>query len=166
MARGKIDRWPGVKGGFIRKGVYYFRRSVPGMGQREFSTYRTTEGAALAELQKFEMAPHSYEPAPPREELILDPALAKEFLRCSRDEKKNTPEWVQRQKRELAWWAERLGDRDLRRVVLVDHILLHKAKAPGWSGKVRVLKAFYGWLRKEKHAITLAEDPVAGTLSV
>src|SRR3989442_2768241 len=102
MARGKIDRWPGVKGGFIRKGVYYFRRSIPGMGQREFSTYRTTAAAALAELQKFEDTPHSYEPAPAPEELILDAALAKEFLRWSRDEKGNTADWVSRQKRELA----------------------------------------------------------------
>ncbi len=166
MARGKIDPWHGVKGGFVRKGVYYFRRSVPGLGQREISTYRTTEAAALAELQKFELAPQSYEPAPAREELILDRELAKAFLLWSKDERKNTTDWVQRQQRELAWWAERLGNRDLRRVVLVDHILPHKAKAKGWAGKVRVLKAFYGWLRKEKHAITLAEDPVAGTLSV
>src|SRR4051812_17194197 len=64
MARGKITPWPGVKGGYVRKGVYYFRRSVPGMGQREFSTYRTTQSAALAELERFERDPLSYESAP------------------------------------------------------------------------------------------------------
>jgi len=161
------------RGGRVRfdaKGrpVYVIRKQVAGR-RFEVSTRKHTLAAALAEWERFEKDPEGYAAgltgtAPP---VHLDaepdadgvPLLTREFLRWSLREKGNTPQWVTKQKAALAWWMERLGGVNLRRATLRDHIGPALEKAGDKATRVRVLKAFYGWLRKERHALTYAEDP-------
>jgi integrase len=163
MARGAVTRWPG---GYVRKGVFIIRRTVKGRTY-EVSTRARTEAAALQQLARFEADPEAYVPNPPSPALFLDEDLAADFLKWSRLTKGNTRGWVQKQQKALAWWGDELAGKDLRRLQLrADVIEPLERQRPSWKHRARVLKAFYGWLRQEKHLITLAEDPVRGVLRV
>lgn len=80
--------------------------------------------------------------------------------------KKNSREWLEKQQRYLAWWADQLKGLDLRRVSLVDHIKPALKGAGNGPHRIAVLKSVYSWLRKEKHLITVKEDPTFQTLVV
>src|SRR5215470_9032807 len=85
---------------------------------------------------------------PQKEPIYLDKDLAKDFLTWSRDVQKNSPLWVGKQKRYLAWWADQLEGVNLRKASLQEHILppLKKAKARGH--RIAMIKGLYSWLRK------------------
>lgn len=74
--------------------------------------------------------------------------------------------WVKKQQGYLAWWADQLKGRNLRKLTLLDDILpaLEGQKARGH--RIAVLKRVYSYLRKVKHVLTVAEDPTFGRLSV
>jgi integrase len=121
----------------------------------------------MKQWERFQADPEGYSPSGVKGALlVLDSDLARAFLKWSRDGKGNTALWVSKQKRYLAWWAKQLGRRDLRRVTLRDHIRPALDKAIGQRHRIETLKAFYGWMRKERHMLTAAEDPTYGALSV
>lgn len=158
------------RGGRIRfdakgRSVYVIRKQIAGH-RYEVSTHRHTLAAALAEWERFERDPEGYSAgdaaplyldADPDEEGV--PRLIKDFLRWSLVEKGNTAAWVTKQKDALAWWMPRLRGVNLRRARLQHHIAPALEKAADKATRARVLKAFYGWLRKERHLLTYAEDP-------
>jgi integrase len=169
MARGRrIGTWPG---GRIWEGTdgartYVVRRKVAGRTY-EVSTRCTSLRAAMAQLARFEADPEGYDPSGGQgERLLLDEDRARAFLRWSRDEKVNSSGWVRQQKRYLAWWVEKLGGIDLRRVSLRDHLLPALDGMAGRRHRIEVIKAFYSWMRKERALIAAAQDPTYGALSV
>jgi integrase len=163
-------RW---EGGRVRRDsrgrdAYVIRRQVNGR-RYEVSTRAHSLRAALEQLKRFEAGPEGYDPrgrvdAAP---IYLDEALAAEFLRWSREAKKNSVGWVADQRAALSWWADRLRKTNLRGASLDDDIKPHLARAPGWATKARVLKTLYTWLRTEREGdssrrLKLSEDPTAG----
>ncbi|MFL5345321.1 MAG: tyrosine-type recombinase/integrase [Hyalangium sp.] len=101
-----------------------------------------------------------------RAPIYLDAPLAEEFLIWNRDVKKNSREWLEKQQRYLAWWADQLKGLDLRKVSLVDHIKPALKSAGKSPHRIAVLKSVYSWLRKEKHLLSVNEDPTFQTLVV
>jgi site-specific recombinase XerD len=166
----KSDRpW---EGGYIRldargRDVYVIRRAVAGK-RYEISTRCHAPKQAYEQLRRFEADPESYSPNGARKKapLYLDTALAAEFLEWNRDIKKNSMQWLTTQRWCLAWWADKLKGQDIRAPELVHKIQALLAKGRNRHHRIAVLKAFYGWLRKEKHTITAAEDPTFQTVSV
>jgi integrase len=146
--------------------TYWIRRKVDGRPYN-LSTRCTSERAAVKHLERFEADPSGYSPGGVAGDLLaLDEDLSRAFLKWSRDVKGNGSEWVGKQKRYLAWWAKQLGRRDLRRVSLRDHIRPALDKTKGQRQRIEVIKALYGWLRRERDLVTPAQDPTYGTLSV
>ncbi|MFE8600244.1 tyrosine-type recombinase/integrase [Archangium violaceum] len=135
----------------------------------EISTRATSSRAAHEHLVRFQADPDGYKHAPPpdapRAGLVLTDDLAIAFLTWSRDAKKNTPRWVRDQQRALIWWQERFAGADLR-AVKTARLLAALDGASGRKQLIATLKAFYAWLRTERHVITTAEDPTYGQLKV
>lgn len=169
MRRGEwVRAWPGGRVWRSADGreTYFIRRKVNGRAY-EVSTRCTNERAALKQLERFEADPEGYVPSGVKgDALTLDADLVRAFLKWSRDTKGNSLAWVATQRRYLAWWATKLGRRDLRRITLRDHVRPALDSAPNTKHRIETIKAFYGWLRKERHTITAAEDPTYGALSV
>jgi hypothetical protein len=155
--------------------TFYIRRTVDGISYEQ-STGCTSLVAAAAHLERFEKDPEGYaRDSASTAPIYIDgdpdkdgmPRLVREFLAWSLDAKGkgNTPAWVAKQRNALAWWAEKLKGVNLRRASLGDHITPALQGATDRGTRIRVLKAFYGWLRKEQHRITANEDPTFGALS-
>jgi len=164
-----VETW---EGGFARtdaKGrkVYVIRRMINGKSYK-VSTRAGNARAAMEQLKRFEADPEGYNPAgaPHEAPIYLDAPLAEEFLIWNRDVKKNSREWLEKQQRYLAWWADQLKGLDMRRVSLVDHIKPTLKGAGNGPHRIAVLKSVYSWLRKEKHLLTVNEDPTFQTLVV
>jgi integrase len=146
--------------------THVIRRKVNGRAY-EVSTRCTNLRAAMAQLARFEADPEGYDPSGGQgERLLLDVDRARAFLRWSLEDKHNSPAWVRQQKRYLAWWMQKLGGIDLRRVSLRHHILPALDGVPGRRHRIEVIKAFYSWLRKERALIAAAQDPTYGALPV
>lgn len=160
-------------GGYIRvdargRDVYVIRKSINGT-RYEISTRCNTQRAAMKQYERFEADPENYEPQgnPKREPLYLTERLAQEFLDWSRDEKKNSEQWRWTQRWCLKWWGAKLQNIDLRggMNMLVQHINpALDAEPKNRAHRIRVLKAFYGWLRKKKHLVAPHEDPTLDAL--
>jgi integrase len=164
----KVSEWRGGRAWEDPSGrrTYYIRRAVKGV-RYDLNTGCTSVASAAGHLDRFERDPQGYRASLAASAAVyLDTDRAKAFLAWSRDVKGNSPAWVAKQKHHLAWWAEKLAGLDLRRVSLRDHIVPAYQGVPDTASRVRVLKAFYGWLRKESHTIAAAEDPTFGVLSV
>lgn len=171
----KVPEWRGGRAWEDPDGTrtYYIRKTVAGAAF-EVSTGCTQLAAAIKHLERFEADPHGYRPegdasavplyldADPDESGV--PKLAREFLRWSRDDKGNTLPWVAKQKAAMTWWIGKLRGVDLRRATIRDHIAPALERVRDRSTRIRVIKAFYGWLRKEKHEVTAAQDPTFGAL--
>lgn len=169
MRRGEwAGSWPGGRVWQSADGVrtYVIRRKVNGRPYH-VSTRCTSERAALKQLERFEADPEGYSPSGVSgDALVLTVDLARAFLKWSKDARGNSLPWVAKQKRYLAWWATRLGKRDLRRVSLRDHIRPALDSVKGSKHRIETIKAFYSWLRKERHLLTAAQDPTYGALAV
>lgn len=171
----KVEGWRGGRVWQDADGrrTFYIRRTVKGVAY-EINTGCTLLDSAVQHLVRFEDDPAAYKaglvPAapvvPPVLPLLLDEKRVEEFLLWSRDGKGNTPGWARKQQRVLAWWAGKLDGVDLRRVSLRDHILPALKDVSDVSARKRIIKSFYGWLRKETHEISAAEDPCFGVLPV
>ena len=162
------------EGGYVHKDsrgrdVYVIRRQVGGT-RYEVSTRCHKARAALEQLARFEADPERYDPrgAPSKEPIALDKTLAEAFLTWSRDVRHNTRKWVGEQRSALAWWAERLGGRDLRGLSLADAVipaldgtLENPKQTTSRAHKIATLKTLYSWLRRERHLLTSVEDPTA-----
>lgn len=164
------------EGGYVTKDrrgrdTYYIRKQIAGV-RYDVSTRCHTLKGAMEQLKRFEADPEGYAPtaasagSSTKGPVFLDEALALEFLTWSRDVQKNTPRWVNEQRNYLAWWADQLRGRNLRRISLTEHILpaLEGAKARG--PRIAVLKRLYSYLRKVKHVLELDEDPTFQRLAV
>ena len=173
-AASEVGKWYAETwdGGYVRvevKGrkVYIICRMLNGKTYK-VSTRAHTLRAAMEHLKRFEADPDGYSLAgAPQEQLLyLDTALSSEFLIHSRDVDKNGVRWMKKQQGYLAWWADQLKGRDLRKLTLLDDILpaLEGQKARGH--RIAVLKRVYSYLRKVKHVLTVAKDPTFGRLSV
>jgi hypothetical protein len=82
-----------------------------------------------------------YNPAglPHEQPIHLDAPLAEEFLLWSRDTKKNSREWLEKQQRYLAW-VEQLKGLDPRKLSFVDHIKPALKTAGNVPHRIAVLK--------------------------
>jgi hypothetical protein len=164
----KVNGWRGGRAWRDPDGrlTFYIRRQVRGVSY-DVNTGCSSIAAAAAHLERFERDPEGYRAATvSAEPIFLDEKRVEAFLAWSLGEKGNSSPWVAKQKSHLAWWADKLAGVDLRRASLRDHIVPAYQGATDSASRVRVLKAFYGWLRKVTHAITAAEDPTLGVLSV
>ncbi|MBI5071266.1 MAG: site-specific integrase [Deltaproteobacteria bacterium] len=171
----KVEGWRGGRAWREPDGTltYHIRKTIGGHTY-ERSTGCRSLAAAIVHLEKFEKDPDRYRPEgdPAEAPIYLDadpdaegvPKLVREFLKWSLRGKENTEAWVGKQRNALAWWATELRGVNLRRATLVDHIDPALDKATDRGTRIRVLKAFYGWLRKEKHVLRAADDPTFGTL--
>ena len=165
MAKGRP--WDG---GYIRtdskgRDTYYVYRKINGR-LFEVSTRCHTSRAAHEQLRRFEADPANYQPggvAPAAADtLAITVTVVEEFLRWSRNDKKNTEKWVSDQQRSLAWWSDRLGSDDLRKLKTSRLVTeLDKAKT-GKKQHIATLKAFCGWLIKVRHVMEKRDDPSAG----
>lgn len=148
--------------------TFHIRRTIGGV-THEISTGCTTLAAAVAHLERFERDPEGYKASlAAAEPVMLDVKRTEAFLRWSldpKDGKGNSAAWVTKQRAAIAWWAERIGPVDLRRVDLKQHILPALDGASDRATRIRVLKAFYGWCRKVDHSIGAAQDPTLDTLT-
>ena len=159
MARGTVQCWPGIPGGYIRKGIYAVQRTMNGR-RYDVSLRRSTASAALEELVRFERDPANYRAAlPAREGFYLDKAVVQDFLDWSRDVKRNTEEWRREQRRVLAWWGEKLAGIDQKQITVRDHLgpALDGVPASAKAQRIRVLKSFYGWCCEKE---TLDRNPL------
>lgn len=154
-------------GGYVRidtagRPTYLIERKVAGV-RYHVSTRCHTERAALAELARFEKDPEAYRGGGRRaDRVVLDEDLAARFLA---DHAENTPEYLTRQRALLAWWAEQLGDLDLRKVTLRGHIRPALDAAGGEAMRIALIKRLYSWLR-ERDLIEASEDPTLGKLKM
>jgi len=159
--QGRDTRWEGGRIRHDRRGrpTFVIERMVQGR-RYMVSTRAHTVTAALKHLSRFESDPHGYA-VKPREEaaLYLTEELADEFLAHSREVKKNCAQWVTTQRMYLKAWREDLFGRDLRKLSLrddVDPILERRGNAR--AQRIKVLKAFTGWLRKVKRLLQHGQD--------
>ncbi len=162
-----VGKWLGGRIWAAKGGIhtYWIRRKVGGRAYN-LSTRCTNERAALKQLERFEADPEGYTPSGVRgDAIVLSAELVTAFLKWSLDRGNSLP-WVATQRRYLAWWAQKLGRRDLRRVSLRHHIRPALDTAKNEKHRIETIKALYGWLRKERHTISAAEDPTYGALSV
>ncbi len=158
---GPRGKWEGGRIWEDSSGVctYVIRRMIAGR-EYEVSTRCTRIRAALAQLDRFEAEPATYSPegAPAREPLLVTTELTKAFLEYSRDEKGNSRGWLLQQKAYLAWWADALAGKDIRRLDLGRDVVPALDGAPETRHRKEVLKAFCSWLRKERHLLSRSED--------
>jgi integrase len=175
--RGKVEPghkypWPGVKGGFIRydsKGVatYYVQRRYQGK-RWHFSLDAHQPDVALAQLREWEADPFAYgakQEGKRQEPIFFCKALIEEFLAWSERMKKNTPEWVAKQRRFLQEAQADFGEVDLRQLDLARDILPHVERSSRQQ-RIAVIKCLYAWLREVRHLIQPNEDPTFGRLKV
>lgn len=172
-------RWTGGhirlagKGRAARK-IFIIRRMIDGR-RFEVSTKRSTETAALIELERFEKNPAGYEPLPdvdllPDEgppPLRLDAALSKRYLKSC--ETRDSVKYWRGKKRVIAWWLKKLDGKDLRHLDLAADIVAHVPEGtPGRQPKIAVLKHFFSWMRDVQGAnlLTAGEDPTLDRLRV
>ena len=160
-------------GGFIHEAedgskTYVIRKQVAGT-RYEVSTRCVTERAALKQLERFEADPEGYSPGSSekkKEPVLLDVEVANRFLTWCRDVKKNSPLWVGKQKRYVAWWATKLKGKNLAKLSLKYDIEAALVGEKAIAHRIATIKAIYSWLRKVDRTIALPEDPTFGTLSV
>ncbi len=169
-ARGSWDgTWEGGRKWLAVDGTttFYIRRQVNGR-RYVVSTGATTRRSALAQLERFEKDPEAYQPGGEvvREPVYLTNKNVEAFLAWSKKDRQNSPAWVEKQRRILAWWQKKLGATNLRRATLQDHIIPPLKGSTSRAQRTEVIKTFYGWLRKVQHTITAHEDPTYGALPV
>jgi integrase len=159
--KGRAGQWPGGRIWEKSDGSYEYviRRQRAGIRDSHWTGAHTLR-AAMKQLERFEAEPATYTPEgdPTREPLTITPELSKAFLDWSRDEKGNSRGWLLQQKAYLAWWAEQLAGRDLRKLDLGRDVIPALDGAPETRHRKEVLKAFCSWLRKERHLLSRSED--------
>ena len=158
------EKWPG---GYVHEQVdgrklYIIAKMVRG---ERFHVSTRAHGikAAMAQLERFEADPHGYSPAGVSEakaELVLSNALILEHFKWSIEVKGNTRHHAKEMGDRLADWQDDLHGKDLREVTLRDDIKpALDRRSTCRAHRIAAIKGFYGWLRKEKHILTSAEDP-------
>lgn len=159
----KEQRWPGGRVHIQSDGrpLYVIARTI--RGERFHLSTRTHNlTAAMKQLERFEADPHNYSPAgiegePP---LLLTNELILEHHAWSVNVRRNSRHHANDVAHRLSEWMEELGSRDLRKLTMRNDI---RPALNRWTTnrqhRIIAIKAFYGWLRKEKHLLTSADDP-------
>lgn len=122
--------------------------------------------AAMKQLERFEADPENYDPAgkAPELPLLITAELVDEFWNWQVEKKGCTTKHANAVSNRLADWTEDLGTVDLRAkdpsAMLRDLIKPALDRRETMRGyRIAALKAFYAWLRKEKHLLSSAQDP-------
>ncbi|MFT3708070.1 MAG: hypothetical protein QM817_10475 [Archangium sp.] len=166
---GRGRRW---LGGYVRheadgSETFIIERRISGK-RFHVSTRCNNERAALEHLARFESNAASYSPSgvePVAPVCITVELLSDYFDWCI--EENNTPTYARSKVRFLGQWSEKLGAAfDLRNASIVaikDALKKFKTSRPA---RIIALKAFYAWLRRERHLLKHAEDPTLEDLPV
>jgi integrase len=160
---GQIATWEarGHRVRFDAKGrpVFIIRRQIDGK-RFEVSTRAHTLAAALAQEERFQRNPQAYRPGGHEggDPVYLDKDIRKAFLAWSLKVRGNSASWVKKQDDYLSWWAKKLEGVNLRNMAPRDHIIPAVEKATARRSRLAVLKAFFSYLRKERHILKSAED--------
>lgn len=159
--RAKRKRW---LGGYIHiqengAELFIIEKKV-GKKRYHLSTRCHSERSALKQLERFEADPQGYTPGggETEEALLLDAALILEYRTQMEAESGSRPHVNDRCNRLKDWMVDLTGV-DLRRMSLRDHIIpalvRRKTCRPA---RIIAIKALMGWLRKQRHVLTSAED--------
>lgn len=156
-----IGKWQGGRIWRDEDGTrtYFIRRQIAGK-RYEISTRCTLESAALEQLARFEEDPVGYAPTTTSSAspIYLNLELMLDYLRWCHG--RNTEKWIREKRTLLAWWADRLGAKDLRRLSLRDHIAPAIPRGTkGRAHRIQTIKNLFTWLREERHVLSSAEDP-------
>lgn len=164
----RSDTWDGGYKHTTAKGkkVFVIYRRVRGR-LYEVSTRCTSSQAAEEQFRRWQADPENYNPRGevPREALRLEGELGGDFLRWSRDTKRNSTVHLRDQKRALVWWEARIAGVDLRKLTTA-RVAAELEGSNARKSKIATLKTFYAWLREERHLVTTAEDPTFGQIKV
>lgn len=152
-----IGTWEGGRVIETSNGPRYYIRKRLGGKLYEVSTGCSKLKPALAQWERFQANPETYEPsgAKPGEPLTIAANIDSYVTYCER--KGNSANWVYQKRHYLEWWGEKLPD-DLRTVTramvltkLDGHRVPHNCLAS--------LKAFCSWLRDVRGLLPKDEDP-------
>lgn len=154
-------RW---MGGYIHaqangRPLFIIERKINGK-RYHLSTRCHTERAALRQLERFEGDPDGYTPGgdAAEEPVRLDAAAQLEYRDYLKAKSSSGPAVTDRM-RMLKHWMVDLGGLDLRTMSLRDHVMPALTKrTTSRPARIIALKAFMGWLRKERHVLTSAQD--------
>lgn len=155
---GTRKRWPGGYIATDANGIerYFIEKKIRGR-KFHFSTSCSTLRAAMKQLERFEEDPLNFR-APQEQELLLTPKLILEYNQFQLTVRKGTGPYVREIGRALGRWMGHIGDIDLRRLTLRDHIKPALGQMKGGNRNLVAIKGFLAWLRKEKHLMTSAQD--------
>lgn len=152
------------EGGYISIGAsgrktYVIEREVGG-DRFHISTRCHIDSAAFKQLTRFEADPNSYRPEGKRDvKLLLTNALVEEYGKFLLERRKTTDRHAKEMQRWLYHWMADFGEKDLRRLDLRDDIKDSlERRATSRQHRIIALKAFFGWLRKEKGLMKSSED--------
>jgi hypothetical protein len=154
-------RWPG---GYVHtqadgRDVFVIEREVRGK-RFHVSTRTHSLRAAMKHLERFEADPRGYRPegVAGEEALTISAELLDGFYEWQRA-KGTTRKHAKEVGHRLGAWMEDLAGVDLRRMSLRDHVIpALDARKTMRGARISSLKAFMGWLRKERHLLTSAQD--------
>ncbi len=152
------------RGGYVSIGskgrkTYIIEREVGGH-RFHISTRCHIDSAAFKQLERFEANPYAYRPEGKADiKLLLTNALVEEYESFLLLRRRTTSNHAKEMKSHLADWMEDFGAKDLRRLDLRDDIKpALERRATGRQHRIIALKAFFGWLRKEKGLMKSADD--------
>lgn len=172
MQEAKEKRWPGGRIHMQSDGRELFiiartitsRRPDGSKATRRFhiSTRCHTITAAMKQLERFEADPWSYSPIGAVEVagVQLTAELIMEHRKWSLEVRRNTRSHANNVAHRLTEWQDVIGDLDLRRLTLREHI---RPALDSWPTcrrlRIIALKSLFAWLRRERHLVVNAEDP-------
>lgn len=152
------------EGGYISVGAggretFIIEREVGGL-RFHVSTRCHIRRAAIKQLERFEADPSAYRPEGKAEEkLVLTNTLVEQYGKFLLERRKTTDMHAKEMQSLLYDWMEDLGSKDLRFLNLRDDIKPPiERRAKNRQHRIIALKAFFGWLRKEKGLMRSAED--------
>jgi integrase len=169
----KWVQWERWDGGYVHiqkdgRPLFIIQREI-GTTRFKVSTRAHSWTAAMTQLEQFERNPAEYirekrHGTKKREELLLTRKLVDAFTdwQLNRPDPV-TPKYAKEMGNLLADWTIDIGGRDLRELDIA--FLKEKLDARGGRAhRIIAIKAFFSWLRTEKHLLTSKEDPTLDLL--
>lgn len=151
------------KGGYISIGAggretYVIEREVRGF-RFHISTRAHDDRAAFRHLDRFESNPKAYRPeGVDAGRLLLTNALVLEYEQFLLVRRRVVNKHARNMRRCLADWMTDLGENDLRKLSLAALKAALDRRPTSRQARIIAIKAFFGWLRKEKGLMVAAED--------
>lgn len=165
------EKWPGGHVHQQRDGrpLYVIARTITTEVDRKkvtrrfhISTRCHNLTSAMKQLERFETDPWSYSPVGVEQPdaLRLTDELVIEHRKWSIEVKRNTWHHANDVAHRLTEWQDDLAGFDLRKLTLREHIKpAIEARPTNRKHRIIAIKAFFGWLRRERHLLTNAQDP-------